>query len=280
MSKQDDGPIWQIIEIGTNAPLIGLALAAVFGSAAAGFQWVYPKSVHGLAPAVAMIFWVMAVTALFSAAYGFVRQQFNRHRRGRRLIAQRTLADLCDLSPTEFEEVVADLFRRQGHRVSEVGGPSDGGIDLLLHRNDPAAPEHFVQCKRYRNRTVGVAELREFYGAMAAHQTRCEGIVVTTGRFTPDAMAFAAGKPIRLIAGAELLQMLASANPVTSAVRAYTTPAPATPIPAAASTPACPACRVPMVRRVASKGQFAGKPFWGCRNFPRCREIVSWAPET
>ena len=43
---------------------------------------------------------------------------------------------------------------------------------------------------------------------------------------------------------------------------------------AATSTPICPKCGVPMVQRTASKWQYAGKQFWGCSNFPRCREIV------
>jgi len=38
--------------------------------------------------------------------------------------------------------------------------------------------------------------------------------------------------------------------------------------------PTCPKCGVPMVQRVASKGENKGKQFWGCPNFPRCREIA------
>ncbi len=40
------------------------------------------------------------------------------------------------------------------------------------------------------------------------------------------------------------------------------------------STPQCPKCGVPMVQRVASKGQNKGNQFWGCPNYPRCREIA------
>ncbi len=39
-------------------------------------------------------------------------------------------------------------------------------------------------------------------------------------------------------------------------------------------TPGCPKCGVPMVERVAKTGQNAGKSFWGCRNYPKCKEIV------
>jgi hypothetical protein len=38
--------------------------------------------------------------------------------------------------------------------------------------------------------------------------------------------------------------------------------------------PLCPKCGVPMVLRTASKGPQAGKQFFGCKNYPKCREIV------
>ena len=40
-------------------------------------------------------------------------------------------------------------------------------------------------------------------------------------------------------------------------------------------TPVCPRCSSPMVKRTAKGGENAGKEFWGCSNFPKCREIVA-----
>jgi hypothetical protein len=49
----------------------------------------------------------------------------------------------------------------------------------------------------------------------------------------------------------------------------------AAPAPIAGSTaPVCPKCGVGMVQRVASKGANKGRPFWGCLNYPKCREIA------
>ncbi len=45
--------------------------------------------------------------------------------------------------------------------------------------------------------------------------------------------------------------------------------------PGAGSPPACPRCGTEMVLRKARKGANAGKPFWGCPNFPKCRAIVA-----
>ena len=39
--------------------------------------------------------------------------------------------------------------------------------------------------------------------------------------------------------------------------------------------PVCPKCDVPMVKRVAKRGTNQGKEFWGCPNYPRCKQIVN-----
>lgn len=49
----------------------------------------------------------------------------------------------------------------------------------------------------------------------------------------------------------------------------------AKPEPVQDDTPVCPNCKVKMVKRIAAKGARNGKEFWGCPNFPRCRNIVN-----
>ncbi len=39
-------------------------------------------------------------------------------------------------------------------------------------------------------------------------------------------------------------------------------------------TPTCPICGTPMVLRTAKKGDQKGQEFWGCKNYPKCRETV------
>lgn len=39
-------------------------------------------------------------------------------------------------------------------------------------------------------------------------------------------------------------------------------------------SPTCPKCAAPMVRRQTKTGDNAGKEFWGCSNFPKCRGVV------
>ena len=39
------------------------------------------------------------------------------------------------------------------------------------------------------------------------------------------------------------------------------------------SFPLCPKCGIPMVLRTVAQGEHKGKQFYGCQNYPRCREM-------
>ena len=40
-----------------------------------------------------------------------------------------------------------------------------------------------------------------------------------------------------------------------------------------ASAPMCPKCGIPMVVRTVAQGEHKGKQFYGCTNYPRCKEV-------
>lgn len=42
----------------------------------------------------------------------------------------------------------------------------------------------------------------------------------------------------------------------------------------ATDIPRCPVCHLAMRRRTAARGRHAGKPFWGCSRYPRCRGVL------
>lgn len=46
------------------------------------------------------------------------------------------------------------------------------------------------------------------------------------------------------------------------------------------STPICPKCQAPMVLRKSTKGAKAGQSFYGCANYPNCREIIPLDEQT
>ena len=88
------------------------------------------------------------------------------------------------------------------------GGGADGGIDLVLTRPGKNGSEKFlVQCKQWRAYKVGVDVVRELYGVMAA-KGASGGFVVTSGRFTDDAISFARGRNVTLVDGPKLCGLL------------------------------------------------------------------------
>jgi restriction system protein len=191
-------------------------------------------------------------------------------------VAQSGAANALDgMSWQQFEKLVGEGFRLGGYRVSETGGGgADGGVDLVLTK---ASEKFLVQCKQWRALKVGVSVVRELYGVMAARGAS-GGFVVTSGRFTDEATAFANGRNIWLIDGPELLALIHTARtegsraaPASSATLELTCP----PSELAASppqvVPACPLCAKSMVRRVAKRGSNAGVEFWGCSGYPSCR---------
>jgi restriction system protein len=178
-------------------------------------------------------------------------------------------AALGDMTWREFEGLVDEAFRMRGYSVRRIGGDGpDGGVDLVLDRG---AEKVLVQCKQWRAMRVGVSVVRELYGVMAA-QGAAAGIVVTSGSFTPDAVEFAEGRNVRLIAGPELVELIRDAR---SSIARAVSPAQSVQAPAASHAAGCPRCGSPMVRRVAKRGANAGRAFFGCSRYPDCRGTVA-----
>jgi restriction system protein len=172
---------------------------------------------------------------------------------------------LNGMSWQEFEMLVGEAFRRGGYTVTETGGGgADGGVDLVLRKD---GEKYLVQCKQWKAFKVGVTTIRELYGVMAAGGAT-GGFVVTSGVFTQEAKAFAEGRNIDLIDGAELSTILKTIKPA-----ATTQPTPQY-VPTGTGNPVCPKCGASMAKRTAKQGANAGNMFWGCSKYPQCRGIV------
>jgi restriction system protein len=171
---------------------------------------------------------------------------------------------LNEMTWREFESLVEEAYRLRGYSVRRVGGDGpDGGVDLVLDRG---AEKVLVQCKQWRAMKVGVSTIRELYGVMAAKGVAA-GIVVTSGRFTAEAVEFASGRNVKLVEGEELRRIIREAKGARGApvVRPAESP------PIGVSATGCPQCGSPMIKRVAKRGGNAGQSFYGCSRYPACR---------
>lgn len=188
---------------------------------------------------------------------------FNQLRKGKMLESVSGPASIQSLNWREFEELVAEAFKRRGYFVLEnpEKGP-DGGVDLRLRKNGQLV---FVQCKHWKTKKVGVKTVRELFGVMTAQKV-AHGIVVTFGAFTEDAKEFATGKFIQLIAGNQLLKLISSVQKNQQISKSDNE----------IQVPTCPKCGSEMKLRIAKKGKYAGQEFWGCSKFPDCRGILAY----
>jgi hypothetical protein len=116
-------------------------------------------------------------------------------------------SSVMEMSPTDFEELVQRLFNALGYRVSVTKLTHDGGIDLEGARLGLGGERIIVQCKRYAE-TVAVSHVRELLGVVSSNSSIVQGFLVTTGKFSKEAQAFAQGQRLRLIDGTELEMLI------------------------------------------------------------------------
>jgi restriction system protein len=98
--------------------------------------------------------------------------------------------DLLDMTPTEFEHLVRQLFEAIGMKSWVTQASKDDGVDAVAINEDPFMGGHcIIQAKRYRS-AVGVEPIRALAGVMDdKHATT--GIMVTTSWVTKEGHAFA-----------------------------------------------------------------------------------------
>ncbi|EGG49265.1 mrr restriction system protein [Streptomyces griseoaurantiacus M045] len=115
--------------------------------------------------------------------------------------------DLFAMDPLDFEALVAELFRAMGMQAVTTQRSNDGGVDVdALDPTPIRGGSLVVQVKRYRN-TVPPTAVRDLYGTVQSLGAN-KGVLVTTSGFGPGSHTFAQGKPLELVSGPELVDLL------------------------------------------------------------------------
>jgi restriction system protein len=279
------GMLTDLMEIASKLPWavgVGLALLSAVLFHVVAVMTASPPSpttvgdmgsvlVHQFAHIFGTIFQYLVPAAfLIGAAVSFFKTSQRRSLFSR--ARSNPMATVSSMTWRQFEMLVGESFRHRGFSVAETGGGGpDGGVDLILSK---AGERFLVQCKHWRSQQVSVTVVRELYGVMAA-QGATGGYVVTAGRFTKDAREFAQGRNIELIDSESIMGLIADAELKSAQDPAITRIAKGGAQKSApAAVPPCPRCGTPMVERVAKQGQYVGQTFWGCSQYPKCREIL------
>ena len=107
-------------------------------------------------------------------------------------LAKDLLEELKTVSPSQFEYIVVDLLVKMGYGGSykdaakAIGGTGDEGVDGVISEDRLGLSRIYVQAKRWGNKNVGHAEIRNFSGALDFKHAE-KGVFITTSGFTRDA---------------------------------------------------------------------------------------------
>ena len=172
---------------------------------------------------------------------------------------------LMSLEWKRYEEICKEFLtiKENGkYKVNVTKTGADGGIDLkITDKKDKLIG--VGQCKAY-NSKITVEKIRELYGIMASEKAE-RGYFFTTSSFTNDCVEFAKEKQIELIDGNQQIKIIQSfSQQQQNQLYKFATEGDYT-------TPTCVKCDKKMVKRV---GKEKGNEFWGCANYPKCRNML------
>lgn len=98
-----------------------------------------------------------------------------------------------EITPRQFEELVAELFRDKGYQVELTQRTRDGGKDIIAISTDSLGIKlkYFIECKHYAEENkVGVDVVRALHGVKNTKGGPNKTIIATTSSFTADAINF------------------------------------------------------------------------------------------
>jgi len=96
-----------------------------------------------------------------------------------------------EISPRQFEELIAELFEKEGYTVDLTPSTNDAGKDIYAFKKDTF--QHYlyaVECKKYsRENKVGRPTIQKLNGVVESERLT-GGILVTSSFFTQPAVEF------------------------------------------------------------------------------------------
>ncbi|MBT6773819.1 hypothetical protein HOA91_00465 [Candidatus Woesearchaeota archaeon] len=120
------------------------------------------------------------------------------------------LKEIDNMSGDEFEEYLENLFEKLNYTVSKTKRSRDGGIDLILKRNDEIT---LIQAKRYQlSATVGVSAVRDVFSKKDKYKASHLVVLTTAMKFSVDARQEAKENGVQLWERNKLKELLKKAK--------------------------------------------------------------------
>ncbi|MCX4707142.1 restriction endonuclease [Streptomyces sp. NBC_01373] len=204
-----------------EAQWIGLAVAAV----------VVISLVVGVVNWLLAHWWVLVIVLMLAVLAGvgwfYNRQQQARWEAVRAQGLRYGLAQLDALHHSRFEDAIRDLMRRDGCRDAQrVGGRGDLGADVKA--TDPFGRRWVIQCKHRRNgargSAVGTPDLQVLNGTARQVHGADVAVIVTNGRVTAPAVAFARQQRLHVVDRQTLVVWASGSRPLWELLRSVPPP--------------------------------------------------------
>lgn len=170
----------------------------------------------------------------------------------------------------KFEDLCENLLKLYGIQAKQTPLGADQGIDINIYHKSFSLtkPVAIAQCKARYNSKITLRLVRELLGSMAATKVN-KSYFFTSNRFTADAKIFASKNNITLVDGNKLLEWIIKLPKDRKQLLFNEI------IDDEYMIPTCPSCGVKLTEKESKKPSNLGKKFWGCVNFPRCRQIIN-----
>jgi hypothetical protein len=247
---------WWICWVRAAVLCFALALAVpAFGARGNQPRTIWP-AVHSAAP------WAAAAALLVLGPLAYVHWVRRRPLRG----GYPSIASIRCLSRHELKRLLGESLRLQGYAVEEREPDESGdGVWLVLRKPGQKIVVRYVH---HGGAAVGVDAMSELHQIMSS-EAATGGLIVTSDDVTPDAKVWMADKPIGLIEGRALLELVNRSRTQEPAALKRTVRRE----PHLGSTLAglldCPLCGAPMVLQASDQQSQSAAKFFGC-SVPRC----------
>ncbi|WP_448120734.1 restriction endonuclease [Xanthomonas arboricola] len=163
---------------------------------------------QGISAVLAPISWMVLGVCCLAAVASFVGSYQLR----KLLDICTTLESLAAKGWRQFEMLVGEAFCRQSYAVEEAS--QDGacvGINLIPLKDD--GRRILMQCKQWKHRQVHASVAREMYDLLGHHNSDAVKIFCVGIYKKRCQQVFVQGKPIVLVSGAQLLEMIRVVQP-------------------------------------------------------------------
>lgn len=175
--------------------------------------------------------WVLVVAVALAVPAGVGWTYHRRHKAQWEAVRARglrfTLSQLDTLHHTQFEHAIRELMRRDGcPDAARNGGSGDLGADVKA--TDPFGRHWVIQCKHRRNgdrgSAVGTPDLQVLNGTARQVHGADVAVIVTNGRVTAPAVAFAKQQRLHVVDRRLLGTWAAGNRPLWELLRAVPPP--------------------------------------------------------